>query len=381
MFVENNSHQDILARFRRNELLHWTRENSFLLGVLFIIQFLVSYILFFLFSGLEIDFLIAEYLQNSILLIVALGIFSFVFFKQKLLQHGKKILFWAAIFQAFFVFLAFGNTIFINDSQGKMVQIMTIVVKSKTVKYSIQQFLQTRIFGAAELHSKAKMQSDPQEKIATFKKAIRLNSEYYNPYAILALTYFEQGDCINALKVMSLVVTKIEDPENQYIDSLGKGYLFGTYAYILQHCHADRELIERYYDLAQYHAPDFLETYINRAEHYLNTNQLEKAKADLDHCLDASIEAHLYSSCLTNASVLSEKQGDIPGALQQARLATEKNQKNADAWNNLGYYLLLQENYEEAEKSLVTALELNPNLAVARANLARVTLQTSRRKE
>lgn len=79
-------------------------------------------------------------------------------------------------------------------------------------------------------------------------------------------------------------------------------------------------------------------------------------------------------------AVLYDRQQMTSEALAEYRRALDKQPKNADLWNDFGYYHLTRQNYSEAEKSFRRALELKPKHAQALNNLA-LTLGQQKRYE
>jgi Flp pilus assembly protein TadD len=71
-----------------------------------------------------------------------------------------------------------------------------------------------------------------------------------------------------------------------------------------------------------------------------------------------------------DAGLARYQAGDVGGAEVQFRRAVELNPRDAEALNNLGYMLLVQERRGEAARAFREALRLRPDLALARNNLA-----------
>ncbi len=69
-------------------------------------------------------------------------------------------------------------------------------------------------------------------------------------------------------------------------------------------------------------------------------------------------------------AVLYDRLQQSSEAQAEYRRALSKQPKNADLWNDFGYYYLSRENYPEAEKHFRRALELKPKHVQATNNLA-----------
>lgn len=69
-------------------------------------------------------------------------------------------------------------------------------------------------------------------------------------------------------------------------------------------------------------------------------------------------------------AVLYDRAHDVSRAEAEYRRAVEAQPKNADLWNDYGYFQLQRDKLDEAEKCFQRALELKPKHARARNNLA-----------
>jgi len=370
MLQDDPKYSELLEKNRGKTFWYWSKTNSPLLSLVFFLQFLFSYtVFFFIFFWQDIQFLFTDFFVKILLAIPAIIVILFFFRRKKLQRQYKKILIWLGIFQVFFTFLALASPLYIVKQENVLIHIMSFIVKSKTVDYTIREFVDRRILGSGYMADKGRSTSNLDEKIDSYKKAIALNADYYNPYSLLAFSYLDQRNCDKSVQTMERVIEKMEKPDNPYIDDQGKAYYFSTFAFILQTCTNDNARIEKYYSAAVTLDSLFIETYINRSQYFLFTGQLNEAKMDLEKCIAPQVPNGLRSSCLTNLSVLAEKQGDIPQAKLYAKQAVELNDQNADAWNNYGYYLAVEGQIAEAIKCFQKALEINPNLKVAKENL------------
>lgn len=70
--------------------------------------------------------------------------------------------------------------------------------------------------------------------------------------------------------------------------------------------------------------------------------------------------------------VILGERGDYSGAAKQFALSAKYNPNDAEARMNLGYALVLQQNYAAAETNYLTALEINPRTAAAHKMYARL---------
>ncbi len=72
------------------------------------------------------------------------------------------------------------------------------------------------------------------------------------------------------------------------------------------------------------------------------------------------------------AAMKAASAGDMPGAIQQLKAATESNPKFALAWHNLAIMNDFQRNISEARDAYAKAIEANPKLLVSYAGLNRM---------
>ncbi len=66
---------------------------------------------------------------------------------------------------------------------------------------------------------------------------------------------------------------------------------------------------------------------------------------------------------------MEREKGNIPGAIEQLKKATEARPENAVMWNNLGAHYLEAKNYRDAAPVLEKAVQLLPNFAKGHLNL------------
>jgi Flp pilus assembly protein TadD len=81
------------------------------------------------------------------------------------------------------------------------------------------------------------------------------------------------------------------------------------------------------------------------------------------------------------AGALRLRAGDVAGALGELRVAVQANPADAEAWALLGDALFEAQRYEEAEKSLRTALELDRGTHPVRRALAQLAVRRGRLPE
>ena len=83
-----------------------------------------------------------------------------------------------------------------------------------------------------------------------------------------------------------------------------------------------------------------------------------------------AVEPHLLA--LVNLAALCDRRGETERALQYLRRALERWPQASAAWNNLGaLYFNRVRDYPAAADAFRHAVQLNPNFAQARRNLAR----------
>ncbi len=68
-------------------------------------------------------------------------------------------------------------------------------------------------------------------------------------------------------------------------------------------------------------------------------------------------------------AVLYDKQANVEAAQHEFQLAFEESPRDAELWNDFGYYQYQHQRFQEAEQAFRKALELKPELSRAKINL------------
>lgn len=121
----------------------------------------------------------------------------------------------------------------------------------------------------------------------------------------------------------------------------------------------------------------------NNYNNFLNGNTIDLFKKDIEYLYNTN------DTILTRAKVCESElsfkiskqisegfaQGNFDEVINGSKKLLEKNPKNIDAFNNIGYALLLQKEYQEAIKQFTKAIDIAPYLAYAYNNRGFCKLQ------
>jgi Flp pilus assembly protein TadD/mono/diheme cytochrome c family protein len=117
--------------------------------------------------------------------------------------------------------------------------------------------------------------------------------------------------------------------------------------------------------------PDFAEAHQRLAQAYGASGQIEKAISHLREAEKLSPDASEIHALLSQALDAASHPEE---ALVEARLAVKLNAGDADGWNNLGVMEARAGSREAARSAFEHALQIQPDHAQAKANLARLSI-------
>ncbi|MBU1085141.1 MAG: tetratricopeptide repeat protein [Candidatus Beckwithbacteria bacterium] len=348
--------------------------NKILLSVLFVFSGL--FVLFFLKQFWFDDWLRIEF--NIGLIILYVGLVGLIVKEARIRKKQKKVLvIWLLIFISFFYYLA-RVRIPILIKNGEIPKfIISSFIRADYYEMLAEKFINERVKASNYQYQKGleiKKSGDIDRGANIYNKAIKINSDYYNPYAGLAIIYLEEGNCSQAKKILDqvfLILNKLNDKGCEE-DCLGYfyGLMGGAYS-----CYGQYSLAVDYFSksLLIKKTPDVLhnyglalynlELYDQAQESFIQVINWQNHEWGINNDLEVRV------SSLINLGMVYYKLEDIEKAKKQFLEAINLEGDNAVAHNNYGHMLTFEGRLEEATAEFKLAIKLDPNLIIAQENL------------
>ena len=196
-----------------------------------------------------------------------------------------------------------------------------------------------------------------KQAIFHYKEAYKINDNY-KIASNIAHAYCDINDFVNSEKYYKIALKKNYESE----------YSHNNFALMLAKNKRYQEAVFHFIEAIKF-KNDFIEAHNNLADIYKKLGNIEKAKNQLEICLNIDPLDEFANQILGNI-LLDEN--NYTKALDCYLKVIQRNSNNEKAYNNIGYIFAKQKNFNKAYEFFKKAVKLNPNYISAKENLEKI---------
>ena len=190
-----------------------------------------------------------------------------------------------------------------------------------------------------------------EQAIASFSKAIELNSSYANAYCNRGVVYYYKGEYERAIIDYN---EAIELNSHHVIAYNNRGVAYGN--------KGEQEKAIGDFTRAIKTKPDYADAYNNRGNVYGSKSEYDRAIADYTKAIELKVN---YTEAYNNRGNAYGNKGEYDRAIADYAKAIELNTKFADAYHNRAVAYYNRRDFDSAIKNYNIAVELSPKFANA----------------
>ncbi len=190
-----------------------------------------------------------------------------------------------------------------------------------------------------------------EQAIASFSKAIELNSSYANAYCNRGVVYYYKGEYERAIIDYN---EAIELNSHHVIAYNNRGVAYGN--------KGEQEKAIGDFTRAIKTKPDYADAYNNRGNVYGSKSEYDRTIADYTKAIELKVN---YTEAYNNRGNAYGNKGEYDRAIADYAKAIELNTKFADAYHNRAVAYYNRRDFDSAIKNYNIAVELSPKFANA----------------